>query len=174
MSQYNCNILECNIKLQRMQATKQNTFLMLLCKDSRACSKPAIPLSCPITTEQQLWHFVPHESPGYKVVKAIAYIWMFKFSYSGVGLIGCISGKEKDSCTKSVAKDYILKTKYWFWFYNTFITFSLLNTDYQGNYLLHYLSMSGQPIVLIASSENITWYFKLICIAKNYHTVNKG
>ena len=155
-----------------MQATKQNTLLMPLRKESRACSKPAILLSCPRTTEQQLWHFVSHESPGYKVLKALRIYLDVWFSYSGVCLIGCISSKEKDSCTKSVAKKYILKTKFWIWFYNSFISCALLNTDTQGNYLLPV--MSGFPIVLIASSENITWFHINMYCKKTCHTLNKG
>ena len=49
---------------------------------------------------------------------------------------------------------YFEKT-FWIWFYNTFISFSLLNTDYQGSFLLP--EISGPPIVLIASSGNIIW-----------------
>ena len=108
-SQYNCKIFTWHIKLQKMQATKHNTFLMFLCKDSRACSKSAILFSCSLTTEQQLWHFVTHNSSGYKVLKALCIYCDVWFSYSGIGLIRCIFGIEWDSCTQTVAKDYILK-----------------------------------------------------------------
>ena len=108
-SQYNCHIFAWHIKLQKMQATKHNTFLMPLCKDSKACSKWAILFSCSLTTEQQLWHFVTHNSSGYKVLKALRIYCDVWFSYNGIGLIGCIFGIEWGSCTQPVAKDYILK-----------------------------------------------------------------
>ena len=152
-SQYNCHIFAWHIKLQKMQATKHNTFLMFLCKDSRACSKSAILFSCSLTTEQQLWHFVTHNSSGYKVLKELPNILrclvFIQWHWSNWLHIWHRMGLLHTTCCKRL---YFEKT-FWIWFYNTFISFSLLNTDYQGSFLLP--EISGLPIVLIASSGNI-------------------
>ena len=66
-----------------------------------------------------------------------------------------------------------IEKKFWISFYNTFISFSLFNTDYQGSFLLP--EISGLPIVLSASSENIFWIqINMYSKKKTYHTSNKA
>ena len=103
---------------------------MFLCKDSRACSKSAILFSCSLTTEQQLWHFVTHNSSGCAkstphILRCLVFIQWHRSNWLHIwhrmGLL-------HTTCCKRL---YFEKT-FWIWFYNTFISFSLLTLVLPG------------------------------------------